>query len=79
MQLALSDKKFREVVEDALIDILLNKPELLKAILADVVEDACLSAAIKEGRKDEFIPEQEIMALLTKKVNPRLKSCAALR
>ena len=66
MEIALSDKKLRKVMEDALIDILVHKPELFRKMLVDIIEDIGLANAIKEARKNEFVPEERIMRLLPK-------------
>jgi len=65
MELVVNDRKFRKIVEDALIDMLNNKPEIFRKILSEAIEDVCLANAIREGRRDEFVTETEIMALLS--------------
>ncbi len=65
MEIVLNDSKMREVLEEALIDILTRKPELFRQIFMDAIEDMGLASAIKEGRENDFVQESEIMAILS--------------
>ena len=65
MELVMNDRKFRKIVEDALVDMLNNKPEVFRKIFSEAIEDVCFANAISEGRRDEFVPETEIMASLS--------------
>ena len=51
MEIILNDQKFKVVLEEVLLKIIQNKPELFKEILEEVIEDIALSKAIEEGRK----------------------------
>ena len=64
MEIVMKDNKLREIIEEALIDILTQKPELFRQVFVDAIEDMGLAAAIKEGRKNEFVPEKEICSKL---------------
>lgn len=51
--------------KSALIETIDENREIIEKIIADVVEDAFMSKAIKNGRKSRKVSRAKIMSLLT--------------
>lgn len=64
MQVSLDDEKTREMLTEILIDLIKTRKELFIEIFQDALEEVSLAKAIAEGRKHEFVPEENIFALL---------------
>lgn len=64
MGTTLSEEQIRQIMKDALFELLTTKRELFKEILEEVIEDIALSSAIEEGRKDDFVSKDEIMEII---------------
>jgi hypothetical protein len=64
MQVLLSDEKTREMLTEILIDLIKSRKELFTEIFQAALEEIGLANAIAEGRKNEFVPEENIFALL---------------
>jgi len=58
------DRKFKNALKDTLTDLIKSKPDLLRRIIVEAIEDAAFANAIKEGRKGNFVEEANIKALL---------------
>jgi len=64
MDLTVNEDKLKELIKDALIEMMSEKKELFQEILLEAIEEAGLINAIKEGRKNKFVEEERIMKLL---------------
>ncbi len=64
MELVIDDKKLKEMLSETLVEIIVKKPELLRRLIIDAIEEIGLITAIREGRRDEFVGEGKIMELL---------------
>ncbi len=64
MQISISDEKTREMLTEILIDLIKTRKELFSEIIQEALEEVGLANAIAEGRKNEFVPEEDIFALL---------------
>lgn len=64
MQISLSDETTREMLTEILIDLIKTRKELFSEIIQDALEEVGLANAISEGRKNEFVSEANIFALL---------------
>jgi hypothetical protein len=64
MEILLNDEKTREMLTEILIDLIKTRKELFTEILQEALEEVSLGNAIAEGRKNEFVPEENIFALL---------------
>jgi len=64
MQISISDEKTREMFTEILIDLIKTRKELFSEIIQEALEEVGLANAIAEGRKNEFVPEEDIFALL---------------
>lgn len=64
MQLTLSDEKTKELLTEALVEMIQQKREVFYEIVVEALEDVGLANAIAEGRQDEFVSEDKIMSVL---------------
>ena len=64
MQIPISDEKTREMLTEILIDLIKTRKDLFSEIIQEALEEVGLANAIAEGRKNEFVPEEDIFALL---------------
>jgi restriction endonuclease Mrr len=64
MQILLNDEKTKELVTEILIDLIKTRKELFAEIFQDALEEVGLGNAIAEGRRNEFVPEENIFVIL---------------
>lgn len=64
MELTLSDEKAKELMTEVLVEMIREKRGLFREIVSEVLEDAALGNAIAEGRKDNFVSEDNILEIL---------------
>ena len=64
MQVFLNDEKTREMLTEVLIDLIKTRKELFAEIFRDALEEVGLANAIADGRKNEFVSEETIFAIL---------------
>jgi len=64
MQISISDEKTREMLTEILIDLIKTRKELFSEMIQEALEEVGLANAIAEGRKNEFVPEEDVFALL---------------
>jgi len=62
---SLDEKQFKILLKQTLIELFEERHELFSAIVAEALEDIGLANAIREGRKNDFMSEEEIQAILT--------------
>lgn len=59
--------ELKQVVKDAIKEALAENSEVLKDMIAEIVEDSALLERMMEGRATEFVSRDEVMALLEPK------------
>jgi predicted Zn-dependent protease with MMP-like domain len=64
MAVSTEDEKFKELVKEALIDVLEERQDLVKNILVEAIEDVALGKAIGQGLGSDPIPRNEVIELL---------------
>jgi hypothetical protein len=64
MELSISDEKTKELLTEVVIDLLKTKRNVMREIMLEALEEVGLANAIAEGRKDEFVSEDEILSIL---------------
>jgi hypothetical protein len=62
--ISLDEKQFKVLLKETLIELFEERQDVFSALLAEALEDIGLAAAIREGRKDDFVSETEIDAIL---------------
>gem|GEM_PF-337335 len=64
MELHLSDEKTKELLSEVVVELLKTKKSLFYDIVIEALEDVGLANAIAEGRKNEFVSEDDIFSIL---------------
>lgn len=64
MELSISDEKTKELLTEVMIGLLKTKRDILYDVVLEALEEVGLANAIAEGRKDEFVSEDEIFSIL---------------
>ncbi len=64
MENALSEKRTKELVTEILVEMMQEKREVFYDIVLEALEDVGMGNAIKEGRKNDFVSEKEVMEVL---------------
>jgi uncharacterized membrane protein len=60
-------EELKQVVKDAIKEIMVEDREALKELLLDVLEDLALLKRMEEGRETELVSRDEVMELLERK------------
>ncbi len=64
MELTISDEKTKELLTEVLVEMIRDKREVFQEIILEAIEEVGLANAISEGRKNEFVSENEVMSIL---------------
>ena len=64
MQTAMDDLQLKNALKTAFIEILQERPDLIRDVLKETFEDIALIHAIDEGSTTENISREEVFALL---------------
>lgn len=64
MEISINDPKMKELLTEIIIELMQSKRDVFYEIVLDAFEEVGLANAIAEGRKDDFIEEDKILALL---------------
>ncbi len=64
MELSRSDEKTKELLTEVMIELIITRRDIFHKIILEVLEEVGLANAIIEGRKNDFVSEENIFALL---------------
>lgn len=64
MELTINETQAKALVKEALIELLQEKRDIFFEVVLEVFEEIGLANAIREGRKNDLVSENEIMNLL---------------
>jgi hypothetical protein len=64
MELSIDDKKTKELLTEVMVELMQTKREVLYEIVLEALEDVGLGNALIEGRKNDYVPESEILSIL---------------
>lgn len=64
MELVISDEKFKELIKEILVEMIKEKRDLFYELVLEAIEEVGLAKAIIEGREDNFVSEDRILAIL---------------
>ena len=64
MELTISDEKTKELLTEVVIEMIKQKREIFYEIIVEAMEEVGLANAIIEGRKNEFVSEENISKIL---------------
>ena len=64
MELTIDDKKMRDLMKEAIIEMMKENRAGFCDLISEAIEEVGLANAIKEGRKNKFVKEDKILNLL---------------
>jgi hypothetical protein len=64
MEICADQNKLKELMKQALVEILEDRKDVIHEILSEVIEDIALAHAIKEGEASEAVGKQETLDIL---------------
>lgn len=64
MELSVSDEKTKRIIKQVFSELLEEKRGLFTEIMMDAIEEIGLANAIREGRQNEFVSEDQALAIL---------------
>ncbi len=60
----LDEERTKDLVRQVLVELLENRRSEFAKLVVEAIEEVALANAIREGRKNEFVSEDEIRAVL---------------
>lgn len=64
MALTIEEKRMKDLLKQALVEIFSEEQELFSELVSDALEDVALTRAIQEGEKTELVSRDEVFSLL---------------
>lgn len=64
MEISISDERTKEILTEILIELIKTRGDLFSEIIQEALEEVGLANAIIEGRNNDFVPEENIFAIL---------------
>ncbi len=68
-KITINSEELKHIIEDALINVLLKRKDIIEDAVIDALEDFGLSVAIEEGKSNEFIDKDAFLNELNSKIN----------
>ena len=64
MELTINEKQAKALLKEVLTELLEEERGLFFEVMLEAVEEIGLANAIREGRQNEFVSEEQILAIL---------------
>jgi hypothetical protein len=64
MELTIDEAHAKRLLKEVMIELVHERQDLFLEIMLEALEETGLAAAIREGRKQEYVTEEEIRTLL---------------
>ncbi|MEA3338508.1 MAG: hypothetical protein U9R15_00940 [Chloroflexota bacterium] len=64
MELTISKTQTKELLKEVIIELIEEKRDLFFEVILEAIEEIGLANAIREGRQDEFVSEDQVLAIL---------------
>jgi hypothetical protein len=64
MELTINEKQAKALLKEALTELLEEERGLFFEVMLEAIEEIGLANAILEGRQNEFVSEEQILAIL---------------
>ena len=61
---AIDENQLKEVLKTALVEVLEERSDLLRDVMAEIIEDVALARAIQEGEESEPVSREEVFRIL---------------
>ena len=68
MQTAMDDLQLKNALKAAFIEVLQERPDLIRDVLEETLEDIALIRAIETGKKTGMATREEVFAILRRSV-----------
>lgn len=62
--MTISETKAKELLKEVIIELAQERRDLFFEIILEAIEEIGLANAIREGRQNEFVSEESIVAIL---------------
>ncbi len=62
----LNEEQTRKLIRETLIDLMEERPSEFRQLILEAMEEIALAHAIREGRKNAFVSEEDVFAVLHK-------------
>ncbi|MCO6449624.1 MAG: hypothetical protein J5I90_02435 [Caldilineales bacterium] len=60
----LDDQQTKAMLKNALVELIEERRDVFSDIFVEAMEEVGLAQAIREGRRDDFVEEEEVFAVL---------------
>ncbi|HRW11138.1 MAG: hypothetical protein KDI12_16270 [Anaerolineae bacterium] len=64
MELTLNEVQAKSLLKEIVLELVQERRDWFSEIMVEALEEIGLANAIQEGRQDEFVDEEQIMAIL---------------
>jgi hypothetical protein len=64
MEITIPEHTLKELVKNALVEIIIEQKDEFYHLIVDAIEEVGLIESIRQGRKNKFVDESNIMKLL---------------
>ena len=64
METPIDEGRIKQLLKEALVEVLEERKDILYELLAEVMEDVALAHAIQEGENTKPVSKQEVLKLL---------------
>jgi hypothetical protein len=64
MELPMSERQTRKLLKEVVLELMQERHELFLDIMLEALEEAGLTAAIREGRQHDYVDGAEIRSIL---------------
>lgn len=64
MKTTIDEKSDKELLKQAIKELMIENPELFSTVFVEAIEEIGLAKAIKVGRQEDFVSENDILELL---------------
>jgi hypothetical protein len=61
---AIDEVRLKEALKAALLEVIEERSDLLRDIVAEVIEDIALARAIREGEESELVSREDVFGIL---------------
>lgn len=64
MELTINERQTKELLKEVIIELIKEKRDLFLEIILEAIEEIGLANAIREGRQNEFVSKDRILAII---------------
>ncbi len=68
MEITLKEEQIKTMLEEIIFNLFQERKDIFREIIEDVIEDIGLTRAIEEGRKNDFVSQDEIIEVIDNEI-----------